>query len=232
VRALHDPRDKVVLGRSIRSGGQREGEAVLHMLATSPATARFVSFKLARRFVSDEPAAALVDRAAQVFLRTGGDIREVVRTIVTSPELFAAEARAAKVKTPLELVVSAVRATGAEVDDARGLTRRLHEMGMPLYLQQPPTGYKDTAEAWVSTSGLLARLNFALDLTSGRIRGVRVPAATLAPVAGRPATDALTARLVPGGLSAATRKTLDAESSVGPARVAGLLLGSPEFQRK
>jgi uncharacterized protein (DUF1800 family) len=232
VPALHDKKDKVVLGRVIRAGGRDEGEAVVHLLATHPATARFLAFKLARRFVADEPPPALVDRAALVFRRTDGDVREVVRAIVTSPEFFAAESRSAKVKTPLEFVVSAVRASGAEVEDARDLARRLHEMGMPLYLQQPPTGYKDTAEAWVSTSGLLARLNFALDLASGKVRGVRVASSALAPPAGRPVVDTLAARLAPAGLSESTRKTLSAEAVAEPARLAGLILGSPEFQRK
>ena len=169
---IHDHADKVVLGHRIKGGGKNEGDEVIHLLATHPSTARFVSYKLARRFVADEPPPALVDRAAETFRRTDGDIRAVVRTIVTSPEFDSPAARAAKVKTPFEFVVSAVRASGAEVDDARGLAGRLAAMGMPLYQQQPPTGYKDTADAWVSTSGLLARLNLALDLAAGKVRGV------------------------------------------------------------
>jgi uncharacterized protein (DUF1800 family) len=169
---IHDAGDKVVLGRRIGSAGQREGEEVIHLLATHPATARFISTKLARRFVADEPPPALVERATATFLRTGGHIREVVRTIVTSPEFVAPAARAAKVKTPFEFVASALRASGAELRDAREVNRRLAAMGMPLYMQQPPTGYKDTAEAWVSTSGLLARMNLAVDLAAGRLRGV------------------------------------------------------------
>ena len=130
-----------------------------------------------------------MDRAADTFRRTRGDIREVVRTIVTSPEFFAPEARAAKVKTPLEFVVSAVRASGSEVVTARELARRIALMGMPLYQQQPPTGYKDTADAWVSTSGMLARLNFAADLGAGRVRGV---------ARGRALADAGTLAATPG----------------------------------
>jgi uncharacterized protein (DUF1800 family) len=176
---VHDRGDKTVLGVTIEAGGKDEGDRVIHLLATHPATARFVSYKLARRFVSDEPPAALVDRAAETFRRTHGEIRAVVETIVTSPEFAAPAARAAKVKTPLEFVVSAVRASGAEVEDGRALARRIADMGMPLYLQQPPTGYKDTADAWVSTSGLLARMNFAVDLASGRVDGARVDTAAL-----------------------------------------------------
>jgi uncharacterized protein (DUF1800 family) len=229
---LHDRGDKTVLGRRIKGGGQEEAEQVIHLLATHPSTARFISYKLARRFVSDEPPPALVDRAARVFRHTDGDIREVVKSIVTAPEFFAPEARAAKVKTPLEFVVSAVRAAGAEVTDARALARRLGEMGMPLYLQQPPTGYKDTAESWVSASGLLARLNLALDLTAGRLPGVRFDAQGLAAGGGAP-VEAVAARLLPAGLSDATRRTLGVEAAgAEPARLAGLVLGSPDFQRR
>jgi uncharacterized protein (DUF1800 family) len=231
---LHDKKDKLVLGRAIKPGGQEEGEAIIHLLATHPSTARFISYKLARRFVADEPPAALVERAAETFRKTDGDIRSVVSAIVTSPEFLGSEHRAAKVKTPFEFAASAVRAAGADVVDARDLSRRIGQMGMPLYLQQPPTGYKDTADAWVSTSGLLARLNLALDLATGKVRGVTVDKAMLAP-SGDPkgAAEALAARLVPSGLSPATRQTLAGEA-VGTdlTRIAGLILGSPEFQRR
>jgi uncharacterized protein (DUF1800 family) len=228
---VHDRKDKVVLGHRIASGGKTEGDEVIHILSTQPATAHFVSLKLARRFVADEPPAALVDRAAQIFRNTDGDIRAVVTAIVKSPEFQAPESRSAKVKTPLEFVVSAVRASGAQVDDARDLTRRIGQMGMPLYQQQPPTGYKDTAEAWVSTGSLLARLNFALDLAGGRVRGVGPLALTPRADTGD-ITALLATRFVPSGLSESTRRTLDAEAGLDPARMAGLILGSPEFQRR
>ena len=218
---IHDRKDKVVLGHRIKGGDEKEGDEVLRILATHPATARFISMKLARRFVADDPPAALVDRAAATFTRTNGDIRAVVASIVTSPEFLSAEVRSAKVKTPLEFVASAVRASGAEVTDARELARRIGEMGMPLYMQQPPTGYKDVSEAWVSTSGLLSRLNLALDLAAGRVRGVAVDAASLAPDV-----------LFPAGLSEPTRRTLERETGLDAARMAGLVLGSPEFQRR
>jgi uncharacterized protein (DUF1800 family) len=176
---LHDRGDKTVLGQRIEDGGKDEGDRVIHLLATHPSTARFIAYKLARRFVADEPPGPLVDRAAARFRETQGDIRNVVETIVTSTEFRAPEARRAKVKTPLEFVVSAVRASGSDVADARALARRIAEMGMPLYLQQPPTGYKDTADAWVSTSGLLARMNFAVDLSNGRVSGAPVDVASL-----------------------------------------------------
>jgi uncharacterized protein (DUF1800 family) len=136
------------------------------------------------------------------------------------------------VKTPFEFVVSAVRATGGEVTEAGELSRRVAGMGMPLYLQQAPTGYKETAEDWVSTGGLLARLNFALDLAAGRIGGVRLDVAALAgPTASDPAA-ALAARLAPAGLSGSTWQTLASEEGLDSTRLAGLILGSPEFQRR
>jgi uncharacterized protein (DUF1800 family) len=231
---LHDKKDKVVLGQTIRAGGQEEGERILHMLATSPKTAHFVCYKLARRLVSDAPPAALVDRAAATFTKTNGDIRAVVGTIVGSPEFLAPETRGSKVKTPFEFVVSAVRASGAVVDDAGDLAKRVGLMGMPLYQQQPPTGYKDTADAWVSTSGLLARLNFAIDLAAGRVPGAKIDPGTLAVTGGpQEATRVLAARFVPGGLTEQTQRTLAGEAGdEAPARLAGLILGSPEFQRR
>jgi uncharacterized protein (DUF1800 family) len=172
---LHDDGEKVVLGHRIPSGGgEKDGEQVLDVLARHPSTARFIATKLARRFVADEPPTLLVDRAAARFRETDGDIREVVRTIVTSPEFFRPEARLAKVKTPLEFVVSAVRASGADLTSARALGQSLRELGMPLYFAQPPTGYPETADAWVSAGALVNRMNFAIALAENRVRGTRV----------------------------------------------------------
>src|SRR5262249_5952684 len=137
---------------------------VLDILAKHPATARFIATKLARRLVSDNPPSRLVERAAKRFRDTGGDLREVVRTIVTSPEVASPDVYAAKVKSPFEFVVSALRAAGTDPVDARALIRQLQQMGMPLYMCQPPTGYKDTADAWVNTGALVNRINFALKL--------------------------------------------------------------------
>ena len=236
VQAMHDPGDKVVLGHTIRSGGKSEGDEVIRILATHPATARFISWKLARRFVSDSPSPALVERAAATFRRTDGDIRAVVATIVRSPEFLSADAREVKVKTPLEFVASAARASGATIVSASEAVKRIADMGMPLYLQQPPTGYRDSSDAWVSTGGLLARFGLALDMAAGRLRGVEVDEdANASPVASRKATiDSLAAELLPAGLSASTRASLegDATANLDRARLAGLLLGSPDFQRK
>jgi uncharacterized protein (DUF1800 family) len=233
---IHDHGEKVVLNRLIRGGGKDEGDYMIHVLATHPATAHFISLKLARRFISDDPPKSVVDRAADTFLKTDGNIRSVVMTIVTSSEFFASDTLHAKVKTPLEFVVSAVRASGSQVADAKDLAKRIGDMGMPLYMQQPPTGYKDTADAWVSTGGLLARLNFALDLTAGKLKGVTCAPSNLAPNAPDAETfaESLGSLLVPAGLSESTRRTLDSEAgaSLNAPRIAGLILGSPEFQRR
>ena len=165
---MHDAGDKVILGANFpKGGGQEEGERVLDMLARHPSTARHISFKLAQRFVADEPPKALVDRAAKRFLDTKGDLREVTRVIITSPEFFAAEAYRAKVKTPLEFVVSAIRGSGATIVNAQPLVQTMQQLGMPLYGCQPPTGYSMTADAWVNTGALLNRMNFAVALVNG-----------------------------------------------------------------
>jgi uncharacterized protein (DUF1800 family) len=172
---MHDPGEKHVLGHTIKAGGgEKQGEQVLDILAGHPSTARFIATKLARRFVSDAPPLALIERAAKRFLDTQGDLREVVRTIVESPEFFAPEAQRAKVKTPLEFVVSALRATSAEVRRGNGVMRALQQLGMPLYQAQPPTGYAETADAWVNTGGLVSRMNFAVALAENSLPGVRV----------------------------------------------------------
>jgi uncharacterized protein (DUF1800 family) len=170
----HDNGQKVVLGHVIKAGGEHDGEEVLDILSKHPSTARFISTKLVRRFVSDTPPPALVDRVAARFLETDGNLREVMRTLLTSPEFFAADAYHAKVKTPFEFVVSAVRATDAEIHDARPLVRQVADLGEPLYQCQPPTGYKDTADAWVNTGALVGRMNFGLALAGNKLRGIVV----------------------------------------------------------
>jgi len=177
---MHQPGPKFVLDHRIKPGGEAEGREVLHRLATSPKTAQFISLKLAQRFVSDDPPPALVDRMAKTFEKKKGDIREVLSTLFHSPEFWDDSAYRAKVKTPLEYVASAVRATGAEVDDAMPLARQIAFMGMPLYAAQPPTGYSMKAETWVSSSSLLSRMNFAIAFTGGKIKGVHANAAQLA----------------------------------------------------
>jgi uncharacterized protein (DUF1800 family) len=171
---MHEPGNKIVLGHRIKQNGEKEGLEVLHLLARNPNTAHFVSQKLAMRFVSDDPPAALVDRMTQTFLKKDGDIREVLRTLFKSPEFWSPETYRAKVKTPLEFVVSAVRASGADVDDARALVGTLNNMGMTPYGMLPPTGYSMKADTWVNSSALLGRMNFALALSARKVRGVKV----------------------------------------------------------
>ena len=190
VKRLHDDKVKTVLGQTLKAGGgDNDIERVLDILAAHPSTARHIATKLARRFVSDTPPASLVDRAAARFTATEGDLREVVRTIVTSPEFFAADAYRVKVKTPLDFVASALRATGAEIRSAVPLARELRDMGMPLYFCQPPTGYDDTAATWVSAGALVSRMNFAVALGKNEIRGIRIanPPADLDKEIGSPA---------------------------------------------
>jgi uncharacterized protein (DUF1800 family) len=252
---MHEPGPKFVLGHRIKPKGEAEGLEVLHKLATSPQTAHFISLKLAERFVSDDPPAALVDHLAKTFLKKKGDIREVLTVLFHSSEFWDEGTYRAKVKTPLEFVASAVRATGADVSDSMALVRQLNNMGMPLYGAQPPTGYSMKAEAWVSSSALLNRMNFALALANGRIKGVKVDAVEL--VRGNASEELMDSNLalstlegvlLDGDVSKQTHDSIAAQSrqenkagvrnpadAMRPQEVstmAGLLLGSPEFQRR
>ena len=170
----HEPGAKLVLGRTITQHGQDEGREVLHMLASSPATAQFICGKLAGRFVSDDPPQALVDRMAQSFLTSKGDIRAVLRTLYQAPEFTSPTVVHAKLKTPLEYVVSAARVSGADVTNPAPLVQALERLGMPLYGAQPPTGYKWNSDTWLSTSALVNRMNFALSLSTNRVVGAEV----------------------------------------------------------
>jgi uncharacterized protein (DUF1800 family) len=161
VPALHDRGDKTVLGHRIHAGGADEGEQVLDILAAHPATAHHIARQLAQRFVSDDPPEALVTRVAKRFSETNGDLREVMRTLITSPEFFAPQARGAKVKTPIDFVASAYRATGRDLSEPRPMLRALQQLGQMPYMCQPPTGYDDTADAWINAGALVARMNTA-----------------------------------------------------------------------
>ncbi len=171
----HQPGDKHVFGSTIPAGGEREGLELLHLLATSPATARFVSTKLAIRFVSDDPPPALINRMTKSWLSSNGDLRIVLRTLFNSPEFWAPSAYRAKVKTPLEFVVSALRASTADVSNPTALVTSLDRLGMPLYGMQTPNGYSWLSEPWVSTSALVTRMNFALTLAGNHLAGVTLP---------------------------------------------------------
>jgi uncharacterized protein (DUF1800 family) len=224
---LHDDGEKVVLGHRIKAGGGRkDGEAVLDLLARHPSTAKFIATKLARRFVADEPPAALVARAADRFRATDGDIREVVRTIVTSPEFSAS--RRAKTKNPFEFVVSAIRVTGFDIANALPVVQALRDLGMPLYGAQPPTGYSDKAEAWVNSGALLNRMNFAIALTGGQMRMLGTGGYKAADAA--EARESLFATALANEVSPSTSATVEKAST--PAQAAALTLGSPDFQKR
>jgi uncharacterized protein (DUF1800 family) len=211
--AVHDAGAKVILGTKFPAGGGLdEGEAVLDLLARHPATARFIATKLARRFVSDTPPPALVARAAATFRRTDGDIRAVVRTIVTSPEFFAAAAFRAKVKTPFELVVSAMRALHAMPDTTPRIAQLVGRLGQPLFGHQAPNGYPETGDAWMNTGAILNRINFGVAVAEGRVPGVRLatwPAARALVALPRDGqVDGVIRELLGGAASSDTRQVL------------------------
>jgi uncharacterized protein (DUF1800 family) len=248
---LHDTSVKTVLGHEIHEGGMKDGEKVLDILARDPHTAHHISYGLAQRFVSDTPPAALVDRMSQTFLKSDGDIREVLRAMIYSPEFWSKELYRAKIKTPFELVASATRAVGAEVQIPLLLVQWTSRIGQPLYQCEPPTGYSDKADAWVNTGALLSRMNFSLALTSNRLRGAQVDIDSLfgSDMAANPhaTLDRAIQLLLGGQASQQTRDTLEKQlddpqilqatlddkvKQVNAAIIAGLVLGSPEFQRR
>jgi uncharacterized protein (DUF1800 family) len=248
---LHDNSVKTVLGHQIHEGGMKDGEEVLDILARDPHTAHHISFELAQRFVSDNPPEALVNRMAQTFLKSDGDIREVLHTMIYSPEFWSREAYRAKIKTPFELVASATRAVGAEVEVPLLLVQWTSRIGQPLYQCEPPTGYSAKSDAWVNTGALLSRMNFSLALTSNRLRGAQVNIDSLfgSDTAANPhaTLDRAIQVLLGGQASQQTRDTLEKQlddpqilqatlddkvKQVNAAMIAGLVLGSPEFQRR
>ncbi|MFN0110031.1 MAG: DUF1800 domain-containing protein [Blastocatellia bacterium] len=246
---IHDDGEKTVLGKKIAAGGgKKDGYDVIHLLAAHPATAKFISTKLARKFVNDTPPQALVSRMAETFRKTDGDISQVLRTMLTSPEFFAAENYRAKIKTPFEMTVSAVRAIGADTTGGPQFHRWIAQMGEGLFMAQPPTGYADTAEHWVNTGALLERMNFALALAANKIQGTRTNLSSLfsdsAALQPSQLVDRYAKLLLKGELSTQSRATIDKSlgeqilaknensKAVDAAKIVGLILGSPEFQRQ
>jgi uncharacterized protein (DUF1800 family) len=259
---MHEPGTKLVLGHNIKNHGENEGMQVLEMLARHPSTAHFICTKLAQRFVTDDPPPGLVDRMAKKFSDSDGDIREVLAAMFRSPEFWSSQTYRAKVKTPLEFVVSAVRATGTDVGNAMPLVQTLNRMGMPLYGAQPPTGYSMKAETWVNSAALLNRMNFALALAAGRLPGLNADVQQLLRVRdsgkqkdAEPSSAAspegvlaqLENALLAGDVSRQTHDTLgkqlqdsqitrqvldDPNRTPNVGVIAGLILGSPEFQRR
>ncbi|MGH9558148.1 MAG: DUF1800 family protein, partial [Bryobacteraceae bacterium] len=216
----------IVLGVKIPAGGGREdGERVLNILAKSPATARHISLELARCFVADDPPPALVDRMTKVFLHTHGDLREVMKTMLTSKEFYSEGAYRAKVKTPFEMVASAVRATGAQVDYAFVLAQQIGQLGEPLYRKVEPNGYSNANAEWVSSASLLGRMNFALALAENKFPGVSIDTASFPEDPVQIARQILLTDPAPRTQQAIAKETT-------PAMVVGLAIGSPDFQKR
>src|SRR5262245_24227318 len=260
----HDQGQKIVLGQVIPAGGgEQDGLRVIDVLTRHPSTARFVSTKLVKRFVSDDPPSRLVERVATVFRRSDGDIRSVLAAIFSSPEFFSADAYRSKIKTPLEVVISAARAVDARLDPvatvndqlsggASTLARQIARLGEPLYEAQPPSGYPDSAAAWVNTGALVGRMNFALALRQARLPGVRVDLTPILegtdPRQPQEVLDRLITAALHGEVTSETRSILEAELDspeitrvttydraprrTDAEKLAALVLGAPEFQRR
>ncbi len=246
---MHDNGPKIVLGVRIPPGGGIEdGMRVLHILAHRPATARFISRKLAMRFVADEPPPSLISRMARTFREKDGDLRAVMQTMLASPEFWSQGAYRVKLKSPLEMVASSVRALGADVDFSFALSQQLVQLGQPLYRKQEPTGYTNAGQEWMNSASLLARMNFAIALAGNRVPGVKVDVARFGDA---PDTDRIATALMLTGLSDEARAAIqaglaaqaDAQNNDGKPRpksdptpkplvIAGLMLGSPDFQRR
>jgi uncharacterized protein (DUF1800 family) len=194
---LHDDGEKVVLGHKILPGGGiADGERVLDILATHPATARFIATKLARRFISDEPPPSVIDRAATVFLKTDGSIRETLHAILTSPEFFSPAAYRAKMRSPFEYVAAAMRALNAETDADRPVLDAIGRMGQPVFGRITPDGYADRADQWLSSGAMVARFNFAGALAANRIRGTKIDLAQLLSGVDEAKKDTVVARFI------------------------------------
>jgi len=210
---VHDAGDKIVLGHKLAAGrGMEDAEDVLDILAKSPATAHFISFKLARHFVSDSPSKALVDHAAQVYLKTDGDIREVLRAIITSPEFFSQQAFHSKVKTPFEVVVSAMRSLNAAPDSTPRSAQVIAFLGQPIFGHQAPNGWPETGDAWMNTGAILNRINFGMAAAAGRLPGVDIRALpaldTLRSASRDKQVDAVVTTILNGMVSPDTRAVL------------------------
>jgi uncharacterized protein (DUF1800 family) len=229
---MHDSGEKTVLGHKIAAnGGEQDGLQVIDILAHHPSTAKFISRELAQRFVADDPPQALVDRMAQTFTKTGGDLRAVLETMFTSPEFFSEGAWQAKIKSPFEMVVSAVRAVGGEVSDTFALVQKIADLGEPLYNKLEPNGYPNTGDAWLSTTGIMGRINFSAALASGLVPGVTLDPAGLA---GKDQSS-LTRDLLGHDASPQTQDAIEkglAGKNLTPPFIASLVLGSPDFQRR
>lgn len=230
--AMHDRKEKVVLGKTLPAGrGEQDGIEVIDILVHHPSTAKFISRKLAQRFVADDPPQTLIDRMAATFTKTDGDIRAVLQTMFSSVEFSSEGAFQSKLKSPLEVVIGAVRALNAEVTDALPLAQRIGELGQPLYGKVEPTGYPNTGESWASTAGILGRINFATSLSAGQVPGVKAdmarfnfktPAVVASEILNMPPS-AVTLEAMQKGIEG---------KEATPSMLTTLVLASPEFQRR
>jgi len=169
----HDNGEKTVLGKKFPAGGgYEEGVVLLKMLASHESTAKFISKKLATRFVSDNPPQSLIDKMANTFKSSNGDIKRVLMTMASAPEFWSKEALREKTKSPFELAISAVRSLDAKINQPYQLYTWINKMGQQMYYYQAPTGFPDRGQYWINTGSLLNRMNFGLALASKRIPGV------------------------------------------------------------
>ena len=237
----HDRGEKTVLRQQLPAGrGIEDGRDVIGLLARHPSTARFIATKLAERFVADVPPPDVVDHLADVFTRTNGDLREVTRALFSSELFYRADYRGVKVKTPYELVMSALRVTGADVVVSRRSMELLRSMGHLPYTEPAPTGFPAMSEDWVNTGAMLNRMNFALDLAAGRVDGARIDAGALLASDRAQPIDTMLRAVLPGddlgrlatAIREDARQQTDAQPRARLARALGLALGSPEFQRR
>ncbi len=259
----HDAEEKVILEKGFPAGGGiEEGERILDIVASHPSTASFISYKIAQRFVADEPPMSLVEGMSNVFQETDGDIRSVLTAMISSEEFWDRKYQHGKIKTPFEVIISSLRALDVEIEDSRSIIKWSTQMGQPLYAYQAPTGYPEEATHWTNGAAMINRMNFGLSLSKSYINGVEVnlpalnqgrepesPARALSVYAdillpGRDTEE--TCRLLLPVLSdssfaekVAERSDIEMSSDTeemavepGLAQVVGLILGSPEFQRQ
>jgi uncharacterized protein (DUF1800 family) len=260
----HDDEPKTILGKNFpANGGYHEGEAVLHMLAKHPSTAQFIAQKIATRFVSDTPATSLVNKMAETFRKTDGDIKAVLITMVNDPAFWNQQLSREKVKSPFELAISTIRATNADITQPAQVFNWCTKMGQKIYFYQAPTGFPDRASYWINTGALLNRMNFGLAFASQKIPGVKIDLAALnnnhEPESAEEALKVYSAIFLPerdhtqnikrltamvadksvaDKINAAAEKNNSQPIPSAPgnnsmmAQVAGIIIGSPEFQRK
>ncbi|HVW08805.1 MAG TPA: DUF1800 family protein [Bryobacteraceae bacterium] len=230
---MHDRGEKHVLGITIPAGGGIEdGLKVLDILAKNPATARFISKSLAVRFVSDNPPDELIDRMADTFTKTDGDLREVMETMLHSDEFWAASNFRSKLKSPLEMVVSAVRAVNADVENPQQMANLMNTLGEPLYLKIEPTGYTNRGADWLNSASLLARMNFANSLAQGKMAGVKVDLTQFSGGAAQIEHNILLADASRASQAAIQAGISESSQPAEGPRIAGLTMGSPDFQRR